>query len=62
MTRLQRAAVAALITLMYLLLVGFAVAVPATFIGGDTGLAVGVLVATLITWRVFYLLSEACDA
>lgn len=62
MTRLRTAAIAALITVMYLLLVGFVVAVPATFIGGDIGFSVGVLVATLITWRLFYLLTEAIDA
>lgn len=62
MTRLQRAAVAAVLTLAYLLLVGLAVAVTTTFLGGSTGLTLGILLVTAITWRVFYLLSEACDA
>jgi hypothetical protein len=60
--RLYYAALSAFLTLAYLLLVGLAVATAATFIGGSTGFALGALLATLITWRLFYVLVEAMDA
>lgn len=59
--RLYYAAVAAFLTLAYMLLVGLAVATATAFIGGSTGFAVGALLTTLITWRLFYILAEAAD-